>query len=316
MDYLKSVEAFILAADKGSFTAAAEEMGITPAMVGKHIRELEKRLGCQLIHRTTRRQGLTGTGQRFYVHGLQILSAVNEADTIVHRLNEEVAGDLRISAPVAFGNRVLTPLLTPFLLRYPDVNTELVLTDRRVDLIKERFQIAIRIGNLQDEGLIALPMPPYRMLLAASPDYLAAYGTPQTPDDLKQHNCISFTQWQSNHFWLMDGPKGRYEVEIIPRLIVNSGDAVRQAALSGLGVALNSAVILEGDIISGKLVRILPDYTPPTRPMHLLRLPIRPVPSSVRAFIEYLSQEKLIVHSSVPNAGEAIRQASTARIIA
>lgn len=294
MDYLKSVEAFILSADKGSFTAAAEVMCITPAMVGKHIRELEKRLGCQLIHRSTRRQGLTSAGQRFYAHGLQILSAVHEADTIVHRMNDEVAGDLRISAPVAFGNRVLTPVLTPFLLHYPEVNIDLVLTDRRVDLIEERFQIAIRIGSVRDEGLIALPMPPYRMMLAASPAYLEKFGTPQRPEDLAKHNCISFTQWQSNHFWQMEGPGGRYEVEIIPRLIVNSGDAVRQAALTGLGIAFNSAVILEADILSGKLIRVLPDYTPPERPMHLLRLPIRPVPPTIAALIEHLSQARLI----------------------
>ncbi|AUH02468.1 LysR family transcriptional regulator [Prodigiosinella confusarubida] len=294
MDYLKSVKAFILAADKGSFTAAAEAMGITPAMVGKHIRELENRLGYQLIHRTTRRQGLTETGLRFYAYGLQILSAVHEADTLIHHLNEEVSGDLRISAPVAFGNRVLTPMLTPFLLRYPEVNIDLVLTDRRVNLIEERFQIAIRIGNIQDEGLIALPMPPYRMVLAASPSYLETYGTPSTPDELSRHNCISFTQWRSNHCWLMDGPDGRYEVEIVPRLTVDSGDAIREAALSGLGIALNSSVMLEPDILSGKLIRVLPCYTPPARPMHLVRLPVRPMPSSVSAFIEYLSQELLI----------------------
>ena len=295
MDYLKSLEAFILSADKGSFTAAAEMMRITPAMVGKHIRELEKRLGCQLIHRSTRRQGLTGAGQRFYTQGVQILAAVREADAAAHRQNDEVAGHLRISAPVAFGNRVLTPLLAPFLLRYPEVNIDLVLTDRRVDLIEERFQVVIRIGNVRDEGLVALPMQPYRMLLAASPAYLDACGTPQTPDCLAHHNCISFTQWQSNHFWQMDGPDGHCDVEIIPRLVVNSGDAIRQAALSGLGIAFNSAVILEPDIAAGRLIRVLPDYTPPQRPMHLLRMPGLPVPLTIAAFIEHLSAENLLL---------------------
>lgn len=203
---------------------------------------------------------------------------------------EEVTGLLRISAPVAFGQRILTPILSTFLQRYPAVNASLVLSDRRVDMIEERFQIAIRIGSLQDEGYVAVPLPPYEMLLAASPAYLEQYGTPATPADLSRHNCISFSQWRGGHLWPLTGPQGEVDVEITPRLIVDSGEAIRQAALSGLGIVIHSNVTLQDDIDAGRLCRVLPDYAPVSRPMHLLRLPGRPA-SVVLSFVEHFMHE-------------------------
>lgn len=287
MDYLKCVESFITATEAGSFTAAADKLGITPAMVGKHIQMLEKRTGCVLLNRTTRRQGLTEAGHRFYLYGVQILATIADADALARHLNEDVTGQLRISAPVAYGQRVLTPILASFLQRYPAVNASMVLSDRRVDLIEERFQLAIRIGSLQDEGYVATPLPAYDMLLAASPAYLAAHGAPHTPADLAQHNCISFSQWRSNHQWSLSGPAGEIEVEIVPRLTVDSGEAIRQAALSGLGIVQHSRVLLDEDITAGRLCRVLPDYAPPARPVHLLRLPAQPTAPVVAAFCEH-----------------------------
>lgn len=290
MDYLKCVESFVRTVTCGSFTAAAEELGITPAMVGKHVRELEARTGCQLIHRTTRRQGLTDAGQRFYQYGLQILATIREADGLANHLYDNVAGMLRISAPVTFGQRVLTPILSRFLQQYPGVDAEMVLTDRKVDLIEERFQLAIRIGNINDDGIVAIPLPPYRMILAASPEYLQRHGTPLTPQDLRQHHCISFSQWRSDHSWQLEGPSGKLEVAITPRLMVDSGEAIRQAALAGLGIVQHSVLTLQQDIDEGRLCPVLPDYLPPPRPMHLLRLPIRPLLPIVSSFTDYFLQ--------------------------
>ncbi|MDH2896474.1 LysR family transcriptional regulator [Rahnella variigena] len=290
MDYLKCIESFISATESGSFTAAADKLGITPAMVGKHIQMLEKRTGCVLINRTTRRQGLTEAGHRFYLYGVQILATVEDADSLARHLNEEVTGLLRISAPVSFGQRILTPILSTFLQRYPAVNACLVLSDRRVDMIEERFQIAIRIGSLQDEGYIALPLPAYEMLLAASPAYLDKHGTPVTPADLSAHNCISFSQWRADHLWPLNGPQGLVDAQVSPRLTVDSGEAIRQAALSGLGIVMHSRVVLQEDIDAGRLCRVLPDYAPVSRPMHLLRLPNRPAPL-VSAFSEHFMEE-------------------------
>lgn len=287
MDYIKCVESFVRTVTTGSFTAAADELGITPAMVGKHVRELEKRTGCQLIHRTTRRQGLTDAGQRFYQYGLQILATVREADGLANHLNDSVTGILRISAPVTYGHHVLTPILSRFLQLHPGVDAEMVLSDRKVDLIEERFQLAVRIGNINDDGIIALPLPPYRMLLAASPEYLQRHGSPSTPDDLKQHHCISFSQWRSDHRWHLEGPDGKHDIPITPRLMVDSDEAIRQAALSGLGIVLHSTLTLQRDIDEDRLCPVLPDYLPPERPMHLLRLPVRPPLPAVSSFIDF-----------------------------
>lgn len=299
MDYLKCVESFITATESGSFTAAADKLGITPAMVGKHIQMLETRTGCVLINRTTRRQGLTEAGHRFYLYGVQILATIEDADSLARHLNEQVTGMLRISAPVAFGQRILTPVLSKFLQRYPAVNADLVLSDRRVDMIEERFQIAIRIGNLQDEGYVAVPLPPYEMVLAAAPSYLETHGIPAKPADLARHNCVSFSQWRSAHRWQLLGPQGQIDVDIVPRLTVDSGEAIRQAALSGLGVVMHSCVTLQDDIDAGRLNRVLPDYAPVSRPMHLLRLPIRPAATVVSSFFDYFMQE-LVPQRGVP----------------
>lgn len=291
MDYLKCVESFVTTVTRGSFTAAAETLGITPAMVGKHVRELELRTGCQLLHRTTRRQGLTDAGQRFYQYGLQILATVRDADGLASELYENVAGLLRISAPVAWGNRVLTPILSRFLQHYPGVNAEMVLSDRKVSLIEERFQLAIRIGAINDDGSVAIPLPPYRMLLAASPDYLARHGVPGSPDELKHHHCVSFSQWRSDHRWQLEGPSGTQEIAIVPRLMVDSGEALRQAALSGLGIVQHAFITLQRDIDVGRLCRVLPEWLPPPRPMHLLRLPGRPLQPLVASFTDHLLRE-------------------------
>ncbi|MDZ7322694.1 LysR family transcriptional regulator [Kosakonia sacchari] len=288
MDYLKCVESFVSTIKFGSFTAAADSLGITPAMVGKHVRELERRTGCKLLHRTTRRQGLTEAGQRFYQYGLQILATVREADGLASHLYENVSGLLRISAPVAWGNHVLTPILSRFLQQYPGVNAEMVLSDRKVSLIEERFQLAVRVGAVNDEGMIAIPLAPYQMILAASPDYLARHGTPETPEELKQHHCISFSQWRSDHSWQLEGPDGKQEVAITPRLMVDSGEAIRQAALAGLGIVQHADIMLQRDIDAGRLCAVLPGYLPPPRPMHLLHLPGRPLLPLVSSFTDYL----------------------------
>ncbi|WP_342322448.1 LysR family transcriptional regulator [Kosakonia sp. BYX6] len=291
MDYLKCVESFVSTVTYGSFTAAADTLGITPAMVGKHVRELEVRTGCMLLHRTTRRQGLTEAGQRFYQYGLQILSTVREADGLANLLYENVSGLLRISAPVAWGNHVLTPILSRFLQQYPGVDAEMVLSNRKVSLIEERFQLAVRVGTLSDDGVIAIPLAPYHMILAASPEYLARYGTPLTPGELKQHHCISFSQWRSDRGWLLEGPGGKEEVVITPRLRVDSGEAIRQAALAGLGIVQHSLITLQQDIDEGRLCYVLPDWQPPARPMHLLRLPGKQQLALVSSFTDFLLRE-------------------------
>ncbi|TCV95180.1 LysR family transcriptional regulator [Biostraticola tofi] len=288
MDKLLSMKVFVSAIDLGSFTAAAAANDMSPTMVGKHIRYLEQQLETALIHRTTRRQGPTEAGKEYYARCREILASLLEAELISKRLNRGPVGEIRLSAPVAFGNRLLTPLIAAFLQHHPYINIEAVLTDRKVDVVAEQFQLAFRIGAILDEGLIAHPLPDYRMVLAAAPGYLARHGVPKHPRDLSRHNCFSFSQWRHNARWRLLGPDGEHEIALSPRLRIDSGEAIRQAALAGFGIALQSDVVLQDDLQSGALVRVLPDYAPPARPMWLLRLPAHPVSVKIDAFSTFV----------------------------
>ena len=192
---------------------------------------------------------------------------------------------MRISAPVTFGNRVLTPILTEFLQRHPEVEAEVVLSDRKVDLIEEGYEAAFRIGPVADDGLVARALPDYRMTLAASPDYLAQHGEPTRPEQLSAHCCFGFSQWDGNHFWRLLGPPGEISVPVRPRLRMDSGEGVRRAALADFGIALHATLLLDEDIAAGRLVRVLPEYSPLPRPMHLVYLPERRQSAKLEAFI-------------------------------
>jgi DNA-binding transcriptional LysR family regulator len=271
--------------EKGSFVAAAEEMAISPTMVGKHIRALEQRLNAPLLNRTTRRQGLTEAGRVFYERCRRLLAGADAAEASARALLSSPSGLLRISAPVTFGNRVLTPILTEFLQRHPEVEAEVVLSDRKVDLIEEGYEAAFRIGPVADDGLVARALPDYRMTLAASPDYLAQHGEPTRPEQLSAHCCFGFSQWDGNHFWRLLGPPGEISVPVRPRFRMDSGEGVRRAALADFGIALHATLLLDEDIAAGRLVRVLPEYSPLPRPMHLVYLPERRQSAKLEAFI-------------------------------
>ncbi|MFM2478576.1 LysR substrate-binding domain-containing protein [Celerinatantimonas sp. MCCC 1A17872] len=285
---MKNIEAFTLAVDKGSFSQAADVLGVTPTMFSRYIRELEYSLGYKLINRTTRKQGLTRAGECYYAYCLKLIATAKEAKEALHHLDDEITGSIRISAPVVFGNRILAPLVAQFLLQYPGVYIDMDLSDRRVDLIEENYQIAIRIGNVLDDGVVAIALPSYQMVLAASPSYLNQHGIPTHPDDLTAHNCICFSQWHASRFWKMSNNSKEYSVDIRPRLVSNSGETIRQAALNGLGIALNSTLTLKDDIKAGRLIRVLADFKVASRPMHLLRLPGSHVSPAIDLFIQML----------------------------
>ncbi|AMG98647.1 TPA: LysR family transcriptional regulator [Serratia liquefaciens] len=285
MDRLTSMAVFVRVVEKGSFVAAAEEMAISPTMVGKHIRALEQRLNAPLLNRTTRRQGLTEAGRVFYERCRRLLADADAAEASARALLSSPSGLLRISAPVTFGNRVLTPILTEFLQQHPEVEAEVVLSDRKVDLIEEGYEAAFRIGPVADDGLVARALPDYRMTLAASPDYLAQHGEPTRPEQLSAHCCFGFSQWDGNHFWRLLGPPGEISVPVRPRLRMDSGEGVRRAALADFGIALHATLLLDEDIAAGRLVRVLPEYSPLPRPMHLVYLPERRQSAKLEAFI-------------------------------
>lgn len=287
MDLLDSMKVYVLAVEKGSLSAAATACGISATMAGNHLRRLEKRLGMQLLNRTTRRQHLTGFGEDYYVRCKEILRLVAETDAQAQNLQLAPAGTLRISAPVTFGTEALMPALSDYLDRYPDVSVDVALSDRVVDLVEEGFEAAIRIGQLPDSALIAKSLAPYRLMMCASPDYLARKGTPAVPEDLSLHECLSFSPAALAH-WRMADADGLYRVPVSGRLRVNHGQALRVAALHGLGIVLQPAILLEADVQAGRLVQVLATHELPARPMSVVYLPDRYRSPKLRSFVDFL----------------------------
>src|SRR3984957_11799350 len=192
MDRLTSISAFVRAAESGSFTVAAKALGISPQMIAKHVRALESRFGSRLINRTTRRQSLTEFGQDFFVHCRRILDGVDAMEAMADETMGTPRGKLRVNAPVSFGSTLLVPMVTNYLHRYPEVEVDLVLEDRQVDMVKEGFEVMFRIGALPDSDLIARTLQPFELTICAAPGYLAERGIPSAPDDLLEHECLGY----------------------------------------------------------------------------------------------------------------------------
>jgi DNA-binding transcriptional LysR family regulator len=290
MDLLDSMKVYVLAVDKGSLAAAAAQSGISATMAGNHVRALETRLGMQLMHRTTRRQHLTAFGEDYYARCKEILRLVAETDAQAQTMQLAPAGLLRISAPVTFGAEALMPALPDYLARYPDVDVDVNLSDRVVDLMGDGFEAAIRIGQLPaDASLIARPLMPYRSIVCAAPGYLARRGRPAVPADLADHDCLVFGAATVAHWRFTRGDEV-CRVAVSGRVKVNLGQGLRNAALQGLGIVLQPAILLADDVRAGRLVQLFDDYALPSRPMHVVYLPERHRAPKLRSFIDYLAE--------------------------
>ncbi|WP_152013744.1 MULTISPECIES: LysR family transcriptional regulator [unclassified Bosea (in: a-proteobacteria)] len=293
MDRLTSMQVFVKVVEAGTLTAAGISLGLSSQMVGKHLRFLEERTGARLLHRTTRRQSLTEIGSAYYERCKLVLAEADAADAIAQNLRATPRGKLRINAPLSFGAHSLTPALIRYMQRYPEVSVDLSLTDRVVDLAEEGYDAVIRISPLKDSGLIARALRPYQLIACASPAYLAARGTPQVPADLADHECLGFAYWAAPPLfdWEFIGPSGIERVTVRSQFLTNNGQALRQAALSGFGITLQAEDLLREDIANGRLVRILPGYEGPTRPMHIVFMPDRSPTPKLRSFVDFIVAE-------------------------
>lgn len=290
VDRLTSMEVFVKAADSGSFAAAAAALGLSAQMVGKHVRSLEDRLGARLLNRTTRRQSLTEVGRAFYERCKLVLAEAAAADALAADLRAAPRGRLRVNAPINFGTYRLVPMLVRYLEQHPEVTVDLTLTDRVVDLVEEGYEAVIRISSLADSTLVARSLAPYRLVACAAPSYLTAHGTPVIPADLARHECLGFAYWSRPPAdeWQFTGADGVHTVRVGSRLAINNGQALRAAALEGFGIILLSHELLEEDLAAGRLVRVLPGYEPPLRPMHILFAPDRKPTPKLRSFIDFV----------------------------
>jgi len=291
MDRFSGMNVFVKAVELGSFSAAAEALNMSPQLVGKHVQFLEQHLGVRLLNRTTRRQHLTEVGSQFYERSRNILAEVEAAEALAAETRAVPRGKLRVNAPVTFGIHALAPTLPKYLGAHPEVSIDLSLTNRMVDLIDEGYDAVFRVGELADSGLIARRLGPYRLVICAAPSYLRARGTPSTPDDLRNHECLIFSHTMLRTHWDFEGPEGNVSVPISGRLMIDNGEALLKAALAGLGIILQSSELIQSSLETGALVPLLPGYSVPTRPLHVLYAPDRRITPKLRSFLDFVSAE-------------------------
>ncbi|MEA3264696.1 MAG: LysR substrate-binding domain-containing protein [Pseudomonadota bacterium] len=301
MDRLASMAAFTRAVEAGSFAAAASALGISPQMVAKHVTYLEARIGTRLLNRTTRRQSLTEIGKAYYERCKLVLAEVDWAESLADEAKGTPRGLLRINAPMTFGTHSLIPLVTRYMRRHPEVEVDLVLTDRFVDLIEEGFEAVFRTGPLAESNLKALELAPFRLVACASPAYLRERGIPSTPSDLADHECLGFSNWPGPMVsgWRFVRDERVYDVGVRGRLKVNNAAALLQAALDDFGVVFVAEDLARASLASGQLVRVMPNYETPSKPMHLLFHPDRRQTPKLRSFID-----DVVVQFSAPSKSE------------
>ncbi|MDE1147981.1 MAG: LysR family transcriptional regulator [Azospirillaceae bacterium] len=291
MDRLTSMRIFVQAVELGSFSAAADALGLSSQLVGKHVQALEQHLGVRLLNRTTRRQGLTDIGRIYHERAKIILAEVEAADSLAAESRAAPRGRLRVNAPVSFGIHALTARLPDYLRSCPEVSVDLTLANRRVDLIDEGYDVVFRIGDLADSRLMARALAPYRLVLCAAPSYLDAHPPLIHPLDLARHECLLFPNTALRASWPFDGPDGRVTVPVTGRLCIDSGEALQVAVLAGLGVGLQPVEVARADLAAGRLRALLPGYTVPGRPMHILYAPDRRMTPKLRSFLDFAAAE-------------------------
>ncbi|MEO1199220.1 MAG: LysR family transcriptional regulator [Pseudomonadota bacterium] len=289
MDRLAEIDAYVAIVEAGGIGAAARRKDIAKSAVSRRLKDLEERLGVRLINRTTRRFSLTETGQAYYERAARILADLDEADLAAAQVHGTLQGRLKIGAPMSFGLLHLAPALASFMAQHPRLSVELDLNDRHVDLIDEGFDVTLRIGTLADSSMIARRLAPIRSVCVASPDYLAANGTPETPLDLEAHQGLRYSNVPERRYWAAIDPSGAEVSPRVPtRLLANNGDILCRAAEDGLGILVNPVFIVADAIAAGRLVPILTDCTWPEVAAYAVYPPGRHLSAKVRALIDHL----------------------------
>ena len=293
MDTLSDIAIFIRVLDTGNISAAARSLGLSPAVASKRLISLEKHLGVRLLHRTTRRVSATPEGVELATQGRPLIEDLEALTSGLSQSGKEVSGTLRITAAVSFGHHYISPLLPRFLAQHPRLHVQLNLTDEKRDLINDGFDLAIRItSTLQDSGLVERRLARNRRIMCASPAYLARLGAPQTLAELSQHQCLLLAGFNGveDRWQLTDKHGEKHSVKVKGRLESNLGDALRDAALSGLGISLHSSWHINKDLDDGKLQVVLPDYHMDTA-IFAVMPQRRLVPPRVKAFIQFLEEQ-------------------------
>jgi DNA-binding transcriptional LysR family regulator len=284
MDKLREMEIFVAIVDRGSFTGAAEKVGMSPAAVSRAVNSLETRLGTHLLARTIRSVRPTDAGMAYLEACRKVLDTITDAEANIAADPLNPVGTLTVSAPVLFGQRYVAPLVNAFALRYPDVTVNAVYVDRTTRLLEEGVDIAIRVGHLGDSSTFAIPLGFVRRQTYAAPSYLAAHGEPLHPRD---HHCVSFTGVSAPLEWVFNENGSRLPVRLQPRMVVDLGPAAVLAAVDGVGIIQLLSYQAAPEVLDGKLQPVLTSFEPESIPVSLLHVERRSSSGKIRAFVEF-----------------------------
>jgi DNA-binding transcriptional LysR family regulator len=291
-DYLGDVEVFIAVVEHGSFTAGAVALSTTPSVLSRSVSRLEVRLGRQLLQRTTRRVSLTEAGRLYLEQARAAFSLLDEAGRDAQSQEGELTGRVRLSVPTTYGHYRLPPLLARFARQYPQVQVELNITNRNVDLVAEGFDLAIRLGQLPDSGLVARKLEDAALLLVASPDYLQRMGTPRTLEELQRHLCLPFVMPRTGRLAPWVFRDGGADVDWLPASSIKTSDdvlGVVSLAERGMGICQSYEFIVRERMQRGQLIEVLPQYRGRSRPFSVIYAPHRHQSAATRAMIDLLT---------------------------
>ncbi|MFT4677199.1 MAG: DNA-binding transcriptional LysR family regulator [Candidatus Azotimanducaceae bacterium] len=290
MDRIDSMRVFQEVARHGSFTGAAEVLGKPVQTVSKAVRQLETQLKVLLFDRTTRSVALTDTGQAYLDQCQDLLDQFDELESSVHRAHDAPKGRIRMTAPTTFGEQNLLPILASFLSLYPDIRVELSLSNRKVSLIDEGIDLAIRIGRLNDSSLIARHLAPMRKVVCAAPEFLSRHGAPDNPLELNGYPCLIDTNFEDAHHWPFSIDAETVRVEVAGPFSANTPEATRQMAVAGLGIAMCPMYVIDQDLKNGALIALFETFEPPEMGVYALYPHRRHLSTRVRALVTHLEQ--------------------------
>lgn len=294
MDRFRTIDSFVRVATAGSFSAAAKQLGLSRALVSLHITDLEKRLGVRLLNRTTRSLTLTEAGTSYLEFCRRLLVEMSEQESFIAQRQKEPRGTLKVAAPKSFGTLHLSDAVVSFSTQYPGIQVSLILEDysfRAYDFVDQGLDVAVRLGDLPDSTLIARKIAALQWVVCAAPAYLAEHEPPKTPADLGKHNCLAHVNLDPNdRTWRLHDADHVISVKIGGTFSSNSALVLRKAALAGLGIGYLPLYCIDEDLKAGALLRLLPDYSPPQRPIYVVYPPGAAIPERVRSFVDFLTQ--------------------------
>lgn len=291
MGKLETLQTFIAVVDAEGISSAANQLGLAKSAVSRRLQELESSLKTQLIYRSTRSFSLTPEGSEFYKRCLTVIENLNDAESSITKTSSSLIGTLRVTAPMSFGILKIAPLIEDFLSSHKDLKLELDLNDRMVDIVAENFDVGIRISKFEDTALIGRKIATITHIAVASPRYLKKMGTPKSPADLSGHKGIVYSNKDPKDYWEFDLKKPNSKVEISKiscSLKINNGDAIREAAVAGLGIAILPSFIVDKAISDGRLRAILQDYQKSPVYLYAIYSSKKNTSAKVSAFVEFL----------------------------